>query len=157
MPAPQATHPGRATPKRPLQREQRVARTECGVEKFVQRRPRERRTFACALNFDQRSGVGGDYVHVDLGARIFLVRKIDAHPTVDDPTLTAAMAHDSGRGSDLPAAARVGHRVGERHIRTCDRRRPRAPSVCSTSQSIAMVFAERGQIYACAGNARRVG
>src|ERR1700730_1126511 len=67
-----------------LRDEQLLASPLCGIEQFVQRRSREGGALAGALHLDERPGVGGYDVHVDLGAGVFLVGQVDADPTVDD-------------------------------------------------------------------------
>ena len=54
------------------------------IEQRIQRIAPEGQRFGSALHFDELAAAGHDDVHVDFGARVFLVRQVEHARVVDD-------------------------------------------------------------------------
>ena len=67
---------------------------------------------AALVLFDDLAGVGGDHVHVDLGPRILLVRKVQTDPPVDDTHADRRDRTRQGlRVAELPGGAQPGREL----------------------------------------------
>src|SRR5690606_583198 len=87
---------------------------ERGVEHRVERGTREGRAFAGALDLDEGARLGGDDVHVDLGAHVLLVGQVEADTSVDHADADGGdLARDGLRVGEAARGTKVGHRVAQ--------------------------------------------
>ncbi|CDZ88481.1 conserved hypothetical protein [Rhodococcus ruber] len=128
---------------------------ERGVEHLVEGGAGERRTFAGALDLDEGAGVGGDDVHVDLGAHVLLVGQVETDAAVDDADAHGGDgARDGLRVGEAARSAEPRDGVGERDVGAGD---GGGAGAAVGLQDVAVdgdgVLAERGEVDAGAQGA----